>query len=146
MPAPKGHLPYNKFKEGGRPREWTDERIEFEAEEFWNWLQLPTSFWFEQFSSLRGYPHSYITEFAKRNERFRDVYEYAQSWQKSRLVMGGLLSKLNSSIVKLVLSNTIGWSDKQQIDGDAVNPLAFILKNIDGTSKELVNGNDKGTN
>ena len=69
-----------------------------------------------------------------------------QSWQKSRLVMGGLLSKLNASIVKLVLSNTVGWSDRQRVEGDVVNPLAFILKDIDGTSKELVNGNDEGTN
>jgi len=139
MAPPKGHKPYPGCETGGRPREWTDERIEVEAEAFWDWLHLSNSFWFEQFAIERGYPDKYIVEFAKKNDKFRSVYEYAQSWQKSRLIMGGLASKLNSSIVKLVLGNTIGWSDRQQVSGDGVNPLAFILQNIDGGSKELVN-------
>lgn len=144
MAPPKGHKPYPGCETGGRPREWVDERIEAEAEAFWDWLHLPTSFWFEQFAVERGYPHSYITEFAKKNDKFRDVYEYAQSWQKSRLVMGGLLNKLNSNITKLVLFNTCGWSDRQHIEGDAVNPLAFILQNIDGKTKELVRDECEG--
>lgn len=143
MAAPKGHKPYNKTDKGfsgGRPREWTDDLIEKEAEAFWDWLHLPSSFWFESFAIEQGYPDYYLVEFSKRNERFRSVYEYAKSWQKSRLVMAGLLNKFNSNICKLVLFNTCGWSDRveSKISGDAVNPLAFILQNADGKTKELV--------
>jgi len=138
MPAPKGHPPYPGCERGGRPREWTDDLIEKEAEAFWDWLQLRTSFWFEQFAIERGYPDSYLITFSKRNKKFRSVYEFAKSWQKSRLVQGGLLNKFNSNITKLVLFNTCGWSDKQQISGDATNPLAFLLSSVDGNSKDLV--------
>jgi hypothetical protein len=57
------------------------------------------------------------------------------------LIRGGLLNKFNPSITKLVLANTAGWTDKQEskVSGDAVNPLAFILQSVDGTTKELVN-------
>ncbi len=144
MPAPLGHPPYNKKGDkflGGRPREWTDELIEIEAEAFREWLGLKTSFWYEQFAIERGYPDSYLVLFSKRNESFRAVYEFAKSWQKSRLVMGGLLNKFNSNITKLVLFNTCGWSDKQEtkLSGSAENPLEFIMKNIDGTSRGIVN-------
>ena len=76
MAPPKKHLPYPGCETGGRPCLWDDEKIEIEARAFWDWLHLPTSFWFEQFAVERGYPHSYITVFAKRNDKFRDVYEY----------------------------------------------------------------------
>jgi len=139
MPAPKGHPPYNTWvKNLGRPREWTDERIEKEADAFWEWLQLPTSFWFSQFATERGYPDKYIVDFAKRNENFRSVYEYAQTWQKNRLVMGGLLNKFNSNMTKLVLFNTCGWKDKQELSGDSENPLSCILEKVNGSSKELI--------
>jgi len=138
MPAPKGHKPYKGCEKGGRPREWTDDRIEKEAEEFLKWLQLPSSCWFEQFAIDRGYPDYYLVEFSKRNKKFQSVYEYAKSWQKAKLVQGGLRSEYNSNICKLVLFNTVGWTDKQQIAGDPSQPLEFLIKGIDGSSKDLV--------
>lgn len=36
------------------------------------------------------------------------------------------------------MANLSGWSDKQQISGDAANPLAFLLQKVDGQSKDLV--------
>lgn len=146
MPAPKNHPPYNKNGEGGRPEKYDAKFIENEAEAFEKWMKLKTSLWYEDFCLERGYSPDYLSEWSKKNVRFFGVYKRAQVWQKSLLIRGGLLNKLNASIVKLVLANTIGWGDRQQIDGDAVNPLAFLLKNIDGTSKELVkNGNEQGT-
>jgi hypothetical protein len=59
----------------------------------------------------------------------------------SKLVKGGLLNKFNAGFTKFVMGNTCGWSDKQQITGEAANPLAFLLKGIDGSSKDLIHGN-----
>lgn len=139
MPAPKGHEPYNKNGEGGVSKKYTPEYIEKEATAFLEWMSRPDSIWYESFAIERGYHPNRLSEWAKVNERFACVYELSQAWQKSRLITGGLLNKYNANITKLVLSNTIGWTDKQQVSGDASNPLACILENIDGSTKDLVN-------
>lgn len=138
MAAPKGHEPYNKNGEGGRPIKYTKEFIENEANEFEEWMKKKDSLWYEDFAMQRGYDPDLLSIWAKQNDRFSGVYKRAHTWQKSLLLRGGLLNKLNAGIVKLVLANTIGWTDKQQISGDSVNPLQCILEKGDGKSKELV--------
>lgn len=141
MPAPKGHPPYNTEGEGGRPKKYTDEFIEKEAEAFLQWMQDPKSMWYEDFATSRGYSPNQLSIWAKENKRFSCVYEQSQFWQKSLLLRGGLLNKFNASITKLVLANTVGWSDRveSRLSGDAVNPLSFVLQTIDGTTKDLIN-------
>ena len=39
------------------------------------------------------------------------------------------------------MANLSGWTDKQQVSGEATNPLAFLLQKADGQSKDLVNEN-----
>ena len=143
MPAPKGHEPYNKNGEGGRPLKYDDAFIENEAIEFEKWIEKPNSPWFEDFANQRGYSPEYLSRWAKDNERFNQAYKRAQALQKSILVRGGLTNKFNPSFTKFVMSNTCGWSDRTEskISGNAQSPLAFILQNVDGTSKELVNDN-----
>lgn len=141
MPAPKGHEPYNKDGEGGRPKKYTDEFIENEAEAFEKWIEKPNSPWFEDFANQRGYSPDYLSEWAKENKRFFGAYKRAQALQKSILIKGGLSNKFNPSFTKFVMSNTCGWSDRTEskISGNEQSPLAFILQSVDGTSKELVN-------
>lgn len=143
MPAPKGHEPYNKNGEGGRPLKYDDAFIENEAIEFEKWIEKPNSPWFEDFANQRGYSPDYLSEWAKENERFFGAYKRAQALQKSILIKGGLSNKFNPSFTKFVMSNTCGWSDRTEskISGNAQSPLAFILQSVDGTSKELVNDN-----
>jgi len=140
MPAPKGHKPYPGGGEtGGRPVKYTPEFIEKEAGAFLEWMSRKDSLWYEDFALQRGYDPDLFSIWAKENERFSGVYKKAKAWQKSLLVRGGLLNKLNSNIVKLVLFNTSGWSDRQEtkLSGDAANPLAFVLNAIDGSTKDL---------
>lgn len=140
MPAPKGHPPYNKNGEGGRPTKYTKEFIENEADEFEKWINNTKSIWHEDFAMMRNYSPRLLCLWAKQNERFSEVYEKVQLWQKSLLITGGLLSKYNCGITKLVLSNTIGWTDKQEtkLSGDSTSPLAFVLQDVEGSTKDLV--------
>lgn len=140
MPAPKGHPPYPGCEKGGRPKKWTDREIEKLADEFLQWMAKPTSFWFKDFALEKGIIPKRFAEWAKCNEKFGFVYQYAQEWQTSKLLRLGLVGKFNASLVKLVLFNTAGWSDKQHVSGDAANPLAFVLRDIDGDTKDLVYG------
>ncbi len=140
MPAPKGHLPYRGSETGGRPKKYTSDFIEKEADAFIEWMHRENSIWYKDFALERGYLPDLLSEWAKGNEKFSRVYSYAQAWQQSKLLKGGLLNQYNAGFTKFVMVNTCGWSDRQQVTGDAANPLAFLMKHIDGTSKELVDG------
>ena len=138
MPAPKNHNPYPGCEKGGRPIKYTKDFIEAEADAFEDWMQKEDSLWYRDFALERGYLPDRLTEWAKINEKFSRVYRKSQEWQQSKLVKGGLLNKFNAGFTKFVMGNTCGWSDKQQISGDAANPLAFLLQGIDGSSKDLI--------
>jgi hypothetical protein len=141
MPAPKGHAPYSGCETGGRPKKYTPKFIEAEAKAFLEWMQDKNSLWYEDFAAQRGYSPQRLTEFSEMNEKFSEVYARSQAWQKSLLIRGGLLNKFNSSITKLVLANTCGWTDKAEtkLSGDALNPLLCVLNIVDGGTKELIN-------
>lgn len=146
MPAPKGHPNYDTEGLAGRPKKYDDAFIENEAVELEKWVEKPNSPWFEDFANQRGYSPEYLSRWAKDNERFNQAYKRAQALQKSILVRGGLTNKFNPSFTKFVMANTCGWSEKseQKISGDATNPLAFLMQQVDGKSKDLINGdNDK---
>jgi hypothetical protein len=137
MPAPKG----NKFAKGhgkGAPQKYTDEWIEREAEEFCNWMKLPESIFIKSFAIERGYSPQRLTEFAEKNKVFSEVLARAKDWQESKLVSYGLFNKTNCGMTKFVLANHHGYTERSQVGGDQANPLALILGNIDGGSKELV--------
>jgi hypothetical protein len=145
MTAPKGHKPYAGCEKGGdlggRPEKYTKQRIEEEAEAFLEWMARPDSIWYKDFALERGYPPEYLSIWAKSNKRFSQVYERAKEWQQSKLVKGGLLNQFNASFTKFVMTNTCGWTDRQQITGDAANPLSLLLQKVDGSTKDLIDDN-----
>ena len=142
MPAPKGHKPYSGCERGGRPVKYTAEFIEAEADAFERWMQREDSLWYKDFALERGYLPDQLSEWAKINEKFSRVYRKSQEWQQSKLVKGGLLNQFNAGFTKFVMGNTCGWSDKQQIGGDAGSPLSFLLQKVDGASKDLIDGHE----
>jgi len=132
MQSTKGHPPY------------TQEFIEAEAEALERWMQQSGSIYLKRFSFDRGYSHQRLPEFAEVNDRFSLTFARAREWQEMRLAEGGLMGEFNEDFCKFVMANACGWSDKTQItlSGNADNPLAFILKNIDGKSREIVDETD----
>jgi len=143
MPAPKG----NKFAKGhkcGRPKKYTDEFIENEAKAFYEWMKKPENILFKSFALERGYLASNLSEFAQNNKVFSECLQYAREWQEQKLANYGLFNKTNPSITKFILGNCHGWVEKTQtqLSGDAQNPLNFVLTDIDGKTKDLVDQND----
>jgi hypothetical protein len=137
MPAPKG----NQFalgNSGPQPSKYTDEFIEKEAIAFIHWFSQPENIYFKRFALERGYPPDELAQFAKKSEVFRRAYLFAKEWQECKIVEGALFNKLNSNFAKFAMANLSGWSDKQQLSGDAANPLSFLMQKIDGTTKDLV--------
>lgn len=145
MPAPKGHKPYPGCEKGGRPRKYSTEDIERFADEFATWLKDPSHIWFKDFALEKDIDPDFLSEWAKENDKFNGIYKIARHRQESRLVNGGLMNAFNGTIVKLVLANAHGWkTDKGEtkISGDEANPLAFLLQQVDGKSKDLVEDAD----
>lgn len=141
MAAPKGHEAYNVNGEGGRPVKYTTEFIEAEADALEEWMTFPTSVYFKRFAFSRGYSQQRLNEFAEVSERFSAILARAKEWQEIRLAEGGLNNEFNPGFTKFVMGNVCGWTDRQEtkLSGDAINPLAFLLQKVDGTSKDLVN-------
>ncbi len=138
MPAPKGNK-YAVGNSGQPPSKFTQEFIEKEAIAFINWFSKPENIYFKRFALERGYPPDELANFARKSEVFNRAYMFAKAWQECKIVEGALFNKVNSSFAKFAMANLSGWSDKQQISGDVVNPLAFLLQKMDGQSKDLVN-------
>lgn len=142
MPAPQGHEPYPGCETGGRPKKYTKEFIEKEAEAFHKWMENPKNLWFEDFAFSRGYSARLLSLWAKdeENQKFSEAYERAQQWQKSLLIRGGLLKKFNFNMAQLLLGHCFGIVSKQEtkVSGDALNPLSCLLNLIDGQTKDLI--------
>lgn len=144
MPAPLGHEPYPGCETGGRPKKYTPEFIENEADELKKWMKDNKNLFIENFCLERGYHDSRIPEFVEANEKFSDAYSMLKMKQKIALFQGGLTKKFAYPMCALILSHSHGVIAKteQKLSGDSVNPLAFVLNNVDGTSKELLNNDE----
>ena len=146
MPAPKGHAPYKGCETGGRPKIYTEEFIDNEAEALEEWNQRDENIFIEKFCLERGYSVHRICEWVKSNQKFSAAYEMTLTKQRLFLISGGLRKKLSHPMCALLLSHSHGIVGKteQKITGDAMNPLGFIYENVNGKTKELVNDNTWG--
>lgn len=111
---------------GGAPAIYNDEFLEKLAIELMQWTENPTSVWFEAFAFEHKIPADRLVDFAKRNEKFAEAYHYAKQWQKQKLMEGGLLSKFNPSITKLLLSHYYTVRDQQEIKHTGAQPVQVV--------------------
>jgi hypothetical protein len=127
--------------EGGRAVKYDTKFIEREAEALLDWLSKGKFVWFEKFCLERNYNPDLMAEWAKKNEKFAEAYAMARARQRILLIEAGLMKKFNYNMTQLLLGHHYGIFPKieNKMTGDAVNPLAFILQSIDGTTKELIN-------
>lgn len=143
MPAPLNHAPYPGCETGGRPRKYTAEQIDKFADELLIWIKNEGNFWLKDFCLEKEIDPRLMTEWADKSQKFSEAYALAKAYQESRIFKGSMLDTFNSTMSKFALINNHGWADKTEtkISGDAINPLACILQEVDGTTKRLVNGN-----
>lgn len=123
---------------GGRPKKYTPEFIEKEADALKKWMSQENSIYLTRFALERGYNNRRLYEFKKVSAKFARILGMAKDWQEVKLVEKGLTGVYNANFTKFVLSNSHGWTEKQQVSGDIENPLAMLLSKLDGESKELV--------
>lgn len=141
MAPPKGHEAYNKNGEGGRPKIYTKEFIENEAKALEKWIDIRENIFLEDFCLERGYGDQRISEFKNNNDKFSEAIERFKIKQRVELFKGSLKKKYNFSAASLILGHyhNIYMKTEQKVTGSSTNPLEFIVTNIDGKSKDLVN-------
>lgn len=117
MPAPKGHLPYAGCETGGRPKIWTDERIEEEADALVEWLKEKQNFLFMEFIYDRDIREEYPSKWAKKNEKFNQAYRKARVKQQTVIIKNGLFKKFDSAFSKWFLSCNYKWKEESDTSG-----------------------------
>jgi len=116
---------------GGRPKKYTDEWIDNEADVFEAWLAKQAKkpiFWYKEFVRMRGYRPEYISEWGHKNKKFSKVLNSAKALQEEKLAMGGLQGHLNPTLSIFLLKCKHGYNDgnylkRVQLSGDKDNPI-----------------------
>lgn len=141
MGAPKGHAPYNKNGEGGRPKIYTEEFINIEADTLEEWIKIKDNLFLEDFAYERGYDAQRLTEWPKVNKRFAVATERFKQKQKTALLKGSLKKQYHFPAASLILGHYHGIYAKteQKVSGSSDDLIQATLKKADGNSKELVN-------
>ena len=92
---------------------WTKEKIDGLADELIEWIKDEKNMWLGEFAVQHGFSRERMTELARENEKFREAFRIAKSYQESRLVIGGLTKKYDSSFTKFVLHNVSTLKDEE---------------------------------
>jgi hypothetical protein len=104
----------------GRPVVWTPQRIEQLAEELLAWSNNPNHLFLKEFTAAQGIPASHLARFAQSNPAFAETLELVSDVLETRLMRGGLDSKLNHNIVKLIAVSKYGYTEKTDLAVTAV--------------------------
>jgi hypothetical protein len=137
--------PGNQLAKGhgfGRPIEWTEDRLLKEAEALDQWLDDPNVFYIGEFCESRGYTLQTLDDLTKKSAVLSETVRKAKQAQENRIVSSSLKRKFDGNFAKFVLANRAGWKEKTEVSGDAANPLSFLLGNIDGKSKDIIDISD----
>ena len=119
--------------------------IEDFADRLLEWMEVEDHVFLGEFYTYYGLTGKDAPKFARRSERFRQAINLAKDIQEMKIAMGGLTRKYDASMCRFVLMNHHGYVNKTEskLSGDTQNPLACILTEIDGKTKELVEEEDE---
>ena len=125
---------------GGRPVEWTDERIQEEADALEAWIDedVPGRVWIKDFAIKQKDPADYLHKWAKRHDGFNRIYARAKDVCESRLANSAITTMEPGRLgfAGLMLKCNYGWSEKDitQHVGPDDGPLRTINVNIEAES------------
>lgn len=104
----------------GRPKTWTDEKIESLAKELESWFTNPGTeldrLYYGQF--LAEYPDLYpqmVSKFSSVNQVFRETIKRLDKLQEARLLQFALRQKINPVFTMFLLKNKHGYTDKMEV-------------------------------
>jgi len=116
----------------GRPKKWTQEAIEAEAEALLAWFRDdPTRFWLKDFAIEREYPSEYLSRFASESEVFCQALKMAKDIQESRLVKKGFSKETATAMAIFALKNVTDMRDNpENKEMDKFNKIADFIESL----------------
>lgn len=122
----------------GIPRQWTPELIDIEEQALIEWMNDPTSYYVLHFAVSRGYNRTTLDLLCKLSESFSATLQQAQAFQEARLIDLAVTKEGDPGFIKFVLSNKHDWKERTELSGSKEDPLASILIQIDGSTKDIL--------
>lgn len=108
------------------PYRWDEERIRQEATALVQFMAEGNE-WLQDYALSQGYSPTIIYEWAKEGKGGMDkALEIAQRMQESTILKAGLRKEMDSSLVKLILSNRHGWQERQQVEHVGLPPMQVV--------------------
>lgn len=104
---------------GGRPREWTEEKLDGLAENLYAWVEqarkkgkfILLSDWFFE---VGLFPQS-LPRYIAVSLKFKEAHQWAKAWQEHIISKGALQKTLDSKFSQFFLAVNHGWSlDKER--------------------------------
>lgn len=125
-------------KMGGRPIEWTKERIDALADRLEEWIADKHHYYIGSFLVQEKLDSNELERFASIHPRFSRTLKNARQAQEDRLVSLALERKHDGNFTRFVLANRAGWRERTEIAGDPQAPLVQLLASVDGKSKAII--------
>lgn len=101
---------------GGRPLEWTDERLVALGNELLEWLSTEgepgENIFFNEFLVKKGLYKDMIGDLVDRNKAFAEIIKVAKQIQEFKLAKGGLTGKHRDAMSIFLLKNYHQMADK----------------------------------
>lgn len=133
MAAPTKKSPHIK-PVMGRPKIYTDERIQEEADALLEWIQKPSSIYIGVFAAERGYDRARLSEFARNNDYFSRAYTEAIQWQENMFCTNALTKTWDAGFTARVMARVCRPEWKNSWDKEEeknVAPTTVIINKIE---------------
>lgn len=117
LKAPEAsNVPEAIKRKPGRPRKWTDEKIEEVGNELWEWFNQPGNMVYIKFLAERGLHYETIARFQSVSKPFCEIIKKCNILQEAKLIEAGLSKEYSRSQMFAIacLNNKHGWAHKQE--------------------------------
>ncbi len=102
----------------GRPKKYTTEFVEVEAETLLVFIEAEPIPFKTKFAAKRGYPSENLSRWAKENDEFYQALKRLEDVQEYKLVNAMLMKKVDVTAAIFTLKNVAGWRDKRSTEHD----------------------------
>ena len=131
-----------QFAEGnklspGRPREWTEEKLDDLAESLLDWVDKARKqnklILLSEWCFDNGVLQQAVPRYSSYSVKFKEAYQWAKAWQEQRVSKGALTKELEPRFSQFFLAVNHGWT----LDKDRENKEDKQKSNLEKMSESL---------
>ena len=119
----------------GRPKEWTDDRIQEEAEALISWFEEDDSrYWLKSFAIERGYSPPLLNYLCDKSDVFAEAHAHAHSICEERLVelgMSGVEPGRCNFVLNVLRHGRPEWDERKKNEITGAEGKPFEIQVVD---------------